>query len=149
MSSSPPPLMGRRRGYGPLLLLSQVRLPCDREAAALAAEEAASTLRRSYLASAGVAFVFIAVMLWFAGGALPGFPAAPGVGLFILFFLAVALGLVASIVYGVLRTRRMAGELAGLAKALRSGLLAEEDYCDKTLYQALLTYRARTPGIPR
>ncbi len=145
MSSPPPPLMGRRHGYAPLLLLSQVRLPCQREAAAAAAEDAASTLRTSYLASAGVAVVFLAVMVLLAGGALPGLPATPGIGVFILFTLAVALGLVASIVYGVVRTRRLARELTELAAALRSGLLAKEEYCDKTLYQALLTYRAREP----
>ena len=141
----PPPYYGR--AWRPDYYLHIVKLPCDRAAAAAAARGAAASMRRSSIISMGVLLIFIgflAVILSQMMSFTSTIPFPGQFGLFVLLvlgFMALILGVMA---WSALRVYRLAGSLEGLASAIESGLMSESDYCDKTLYQALITYQART-----
>lgn len=142
----PPPPYYYRRAWRPEYYLHMVRMPCDRAAAAIASRSAASYLRRSALLAAvfiavfgGVSlFVFIQILSFGLGAEMTG-----PFSTFLLIFALVFLLVTAAMAWSGVRTYRMAGDLEGLASAIEAGMMPEEDYCDKTLYQALLTYQAR------
>ena len=145
IAGSPPPTY-YRRGWRPEYYLHMVKMPCDRAAAALASRSAASYLRRSAIFAIvfGAVFGIISAFIFFQILSLGPTPGTAGpFSMFLLIFALIFLLVIVAMALSSLRTYRMAGELAGLAAAIESGLMPEDDYCDKTLYQALLTYQAR------
>jgi len=122
-------------------LLAAARIPCEQPAATALVRDIARKARLAGLfykivAAWAMAAAFIFNIL------VPRLPA-------VYRLYVVALGLVVAVIVLVLggRESRVAGELEALAAELERGML--EEYCGRTVLEALYSYRARRGGAAR
>ncbi len=121
----PPLLPWRLEGY-----LRSLRLPCEPEAAAGYAERVASELRGGPGLGGFAAAAVVA-----AAGALVSAEGAARLAALAGLAAAVGAGLLAG--FSLLARRLAAGALESLAAAIRAGLLAPDEYCGGSLWDAL------------
>ena len=144
MAANPGGLYGRRSTSSIELMLSLARLPCDRAGAAGMVRDLARKARRQAYAALFVATLFVATFIA-VGLAIMSPVLAMAPLLFKILFLVGPLLVEAVVAWGSLSALRLAGELGSLEDAIMSGLVSEDGFCDKTVLQALYTFRARSP----